>query len=57
MIAALLARGCSPLDAGSAAAFVHGVAGALAGRERGVGTTASDVLERVPQAMREVVGG
>jgi hydroxyethylthiazole kinase-like uncharacterized protein yjeF len=57
VIAALLARGCSPLDAGSAAAFVHGVAGGLAGRERGVGTTASDVLERVPQAMREVVGG
>jgi NAD(P)H-hydrate epimerase len=57
MIAALLARGCSPLDAGSAAAFIHGVAGELAGRERGVGTTASDVLERVPRAMREVVGG
>ena len=57
MIAALLARGCSPLDAGSAAAFVHGVAGELAGRERGVGTTASDVLKRVPRAMREVVGG
>jgi hydroxyethylthiazole kinase-like uncharacterized protein yjeF len=57
MIAALLARGCSPIDAGSAAAFVHGVAGELAGRERGVGTTASDVLERVPRAMREVVGG
>ena len=57
MIAALLARGCSPLDAGSAGAFVHGIAGALAGEERGVGTTASDVLERVPTAMREVVGG
>ena len=57
MIAALLARGCSPLDAGSAAAFVHGVSGVLAGRERGVGTTASDVLERVPRAMQEVVGG
>jgi NAD(P)H-hydrate epimerase len=57
MIAALLARGCSPLDAGSAAAFVHGLAGALAGEERGAGTTASDVLERVPVVMREVVGG
>jgi len=57
MIAGLLARGCSPLDAGSAAAFVHGVAGELAGQERGVGTTASDVLERVPRAMREVVAG
>ena len=57
MIAALLARGCTPLDAGSAAAFVHGVAGGLAGQERGEGTTASDVLDRVPRAMREVVGG
>lgn len=57
MIAALLARGCSPLDAGSAAAFVHGLAGALAGEERGAGTTASDVLDRVPTVMREVVGG
>ena len=57
MIAALLARGCSPLDAGSAAAFVHGLAGGLAGEERGAGTTASDVLERVPVVMREVVGG
>ena len=57
MIAALLARGCSPLDAGSAAAFVHGVAGSLAAEERGFGTTASDVLERVPTVMREVVGG
>ncbi len=57
MIAALLARGCSPLDAGSAAAFVHGVAGGLAGQERGEGATASDVLERVPRAMREVVVG
>jgi ADP-dependent NAD(P)H-hydrate dehydratase / NAD(P)H-hydrate epimerase len=57
MIAGLLARGCSPLDAGSAAAFVHGLAGGLAGEEGGVGTTASDVLERVPTVMREVVGG
>ena len=57
MIAALLARGCSPLDAGSAAAFVHGLAGGLAGEELGAGTTASDVLERVPVVMREVVGG
>jgi NAD(P)H-hydrate epimerase len=57
MVAALVARGCSPIDAGSAAAFVHGLAGGLASEERGVGTTASDVLERVPTVMREVVGG
>ncbi len=56
MIAALLARGCSPVDAGSAAAYVHGLAGRKAADELGDGTTAADVLERVPQAMREVVG-
>jgi NAD(P)H-hydrate epimerase len=57
MIAALAARGCSPADAGSAAAYVHGLAGRLAADERGEGSTAVDVLERVPQAIREVVGG
>lgn len=57
MIAALVARGCSPADAGSAAAYVHGLAGRLAADERGEGSTAVDVLERVPHAMREVVGG
>jgi len=57
MIAGLLARGCSPFDAGSAAAYVHGLAGRLAANERGDGTTAVDVLERVPWAMREVVAG
>jgi hydroxyethylthiazole kinase-like uncharacterized protein yjeF len=57
MIAALVARGCSPADAGSAAAYVHGLAGRLAADERGEGSTAVDVLERVPEAMREVVGG
>jgi ADP-dependent NAD(P)H-hydrate dehydratase / NAD(P)H-hydrate epimerase len=57
MIAALVARGCSPGDAASAAAFVHGVAGRLAAEDRGDGTTAGDVLERIPDALREVVGG
>ncbi len=57
MIAALLARGLPPADAASAAAFVHGVAGSLAARERGDGTTAGDVLERIPEAQREVAGG
>jgi hypothetical protein len=33
------------------------LAGRLAADERGDGTTAALVLERVPRAMREVVGG
>ena len=57
MIAGLIARGCSPVDAGSAAAFVHGLAGRIAGDRRGDGATAVDVLEAVPAAMREVVAG
>jgi len=55
MIAGLIARGCSPLDAGSAAAFVHGLAGRIAGDRCGDGATAADVLEAVPGAMLEVV--
>jgi ADP-dependent NAD(P)H-hydrate dehydratase / NAD(P)H-hydrate epimerase len=54
MIAGLLARGIAPADAASAAAYVHGVAGAEAGEELGVGTTAGDVLDRVAHAFAEV---
>ena len=56
MIAGLVARGCSTLDAGSAAAFVHGLAGRMAADRRGDGATAVDVLEAVPDAMSEVLG-
>jgi ADP-dependent NAD(P)H-hydrate dehydratase / NAD(P)H-hydrate epimerase len=56
MIAGLLARGIAPADAASAAAYVHGVAGAEAGEELGVGTTAGDVLDRVAHAFAEVAG-
>jgi len=57
MIAGLIARGCTPLDAGAAAAFVHGLAGRIAGDRRGDGATAVDVLEAVPDAMLEVLAG
>ncbi|MEX2204580.1 MAG: NAD(P)H-hydrate dehydratase, partial [Actinomycetota bacterium] len=56
MIAGLLARRLAPADAASAAAFVHGVAGAAAAQVSGEGTTASDVLERVAEAFVEVAG-
>ena len=56
MIAGLLARGIAPADAASAAAYVHGVAGAEAGEELGVGTTAGDLLNRVAHAFAEVAG-
>lgn len=56
-IAAFVARGCVPIDAASSAAYVHGIAGRLAATERGDGATAGDVLERIPDALLEVVEG
>jgi ADP-dependent NAD(P)H-hydrate dehydratase / NAD(P)H-hydrate epimerase len=55
MIAALIARGAEPWLAAGAAAYVHGTAGRLAGAELGDGTTAGDVLDRVPAAFLEVL--
>jgi ADP-dependent NAD(P)H-hydrate dehydratase / NAD(P)H-hydrate epimerase len=55
MIAGLIARGAEPWLAAGAAAYVHGTAGRLAGAELGDGTTAGDVLDRVPAAFLEVL--
>jgi NAD(P)H-hydrate epimerase len=57
MIAGLLARGLAPHDAASAAAYVHGVAGAMAAEASGDGATAGDVLDRVSRALAEVTRG
>lgn len=54
IVGSLLARGLSSFDAATAGAFVHGVAGDLAGLELGEGATAVDVLHRVPDAVRRV---
>ncbi|OFW77998.1 MAG: NAD(P)H-hydrate dehydratase, partial [Actinobacteria bacterium RBG_19FT_COMBO_70_19] len=53
-IAGLLARGLPPADAASAAAFLHGRAGALAAARAGEATTAGDVLEQLAEALRGV---
>ena len=53
-IGALLARGGGGLDAATAGAFIHGLAGTLAGRSLGEGTLAGDVIERLPDAMSAV---
>ena len=55
IVASLLARGRAPIDAATAAAYVHGAAGDLAGLELGQGATAGDVLRRVPAAVRRVL--
>ena len=56
IVASLLARRCSSMDAASAAAYVHGLAGDLAGFDLATGATAEDVLERVPAAVLELAG-
>jgi hydroxyethylthiazole kinase-like uncharacterized protein yjeF len=53
-ISAFLARGLSPLDASSAAAYVHGLAGRLAGARTGEGTVSSDVALALAEAVRIV---
>jgi NAD(P)H-hydrate epimerase len=54
VIGGLLARGLDPVDAASAGAFLHGLAGVLAGRSLGEGTLASDVAAHLPEAVRRV---
>jgi NAD(P)H-hydrate epimerase len=56
MIAGLIARGMTPLDAATAGAYLHGIAGGLAGGEKGDGATAGDTLSHVPDAVGEVLG-
>jgi NAD(P)H-hydrate epimerase len=55
-IAALLARGLRPPDAATAGAYVHGLAGTIAGMDLGEGTTAGDVMRRIPEAILRLKG-
>jgi ADP-dependent NAD(P)H-hydrate dehydratase / NAD(P)H-hydrate epimerase len=54
MIGGLLAREVSPWDAGWAAAFLHGLAGMMAGREVGEGVVAGDILPLIAEAVAQV---
>jgi hydroxyethylthiazole kinase-like uncharacterized protein yjeF len=56
MVGGLLARGVPPLEAAAAAAYLHGIAGQLAGAETGEGTLAGDLVARIPAAVERVVG-
>jgi hydroxyethylthiazole kinase-like uncharacterized protein yjeF len=53
LIGALLAGGLAPLDAATAGAFLHGLAGRLAGEE-GAPISANDVVTALPGAFRMV---
>ena len=57
VIGGLLARGLAPADAATSGAFVHGLAGTLAGRATAEGTLARDVIAQLPEAVIRVTGG
>ena len=55
-VAAFLARGLAPLAAAAAAVWVHGRAGGLLAAEIGEsGALATDIVETLPRALREIV--
>jgi NAD(P)H-hydrate epimerase len=56
MTGGLLARGGGPLESAAAAAYLHGLSGVFAGRDLGEGALASDVVERIPEALAQVKG-
>jgi NAD(P)H-hydrate epimerase len=55
VIGALLARGLDPVDSASSGAYLHGLAGILAGAELGEGTVAGDLISRLPAARARVM--
>ncbi|MBV8149138.1 MAG: NAD(P)H-hydrate dehydratase [Candidatus Eremiobacteraeota bacterium] len=54
IIATLLAQGLDPVNAASAAAYWHGLAGQYVARRRPVGVVAGDVAEALASALPEV---
>ena len=56
VIGALLARGVDAFPAAWAGAYVHGLAGLLAGAAMGEGVVAGDVADRLPEAIAQVRG-
>jgi ADP-dependent NAD(P)H-hydrate dehydratase / NAD(P)H-hydrate epimerase len=54
VIAALLGRGLDAFDAAAAGAYVHGLAGRLAGERTGEGTLSGEVARAVPEAVRSL---
>jgi len=57
-VAAFLARGLAPLAAACAAVWIHGRAGALLAAEIGEsGALASDIVDALPRALREILRG
>lgn len=56
LIAALLAQGCSPLDAACLGVFLHGRAGEFAAEDMtSYGLCASDIIYRFPEAFKSIL--
>jgi NAD(P)H-hydrate epimerase len=55
-VAAYLARGLLPAEAATAAVYVHGLAGEIAGKTFGEGALSGDVGRALPEAARRVLG-
>ena len=54
-VAALIGQGLEPARAAAAGAFIHGLAGDIAAKEKGMmGLVAGDVLSALPAALREL---
>jgi NAD(P)H-hydrate epimerase len=57
-VAAMIGQRLAPFDAAVAAAYLHGLAGDLVAEDRGhVGLLASEVADRLPQAIHRVQAG
>lgn len=57
MVAGLLVQGLNPTDALKTAVYLHGLAGDLCQKERGViSLIASDIIEKISEAMRQAEG-
>lgn len=58
VVAALMAQELEPVKAAAAGAYIHGLAGDLAARDKGMmGMVAGDILAALPSASREIIGG
>jgi hydroxyethylthiazole kinase-like uncharacterized protein yjeF len=55
-MATYLARGLPPADAATAAVYLHGLAGEIAGETFGEGAVSGEVVAALPQAARRVRG-
>jgi len=50
---ALMARGITPFEAGQAAAYINGKAGAISGKKLGEGVMAADLIEAIPEVIKK----